>query len=200
MACPRWAASLAFLVLASCTGEPDPVPVEDLRRLVLQPADLPTGFRQFDWGRITRTDVPPGPRADPVRFDRVDGWKARYRRTGSATSAGPLVVESRADVFRSEDGAEQDLAAYRIQFQGDVRQGSGSGRLVAVPMIGEEVVAMTLVQEAVEPVRFYSVAWRQGSVTASVSVNGFDGRVSLEDAVRLARAQAGRITAVVSSS
>jgi hypothetical protein len=172
--------------------------MEDLPRLVLQPADLPAGFRQFDWGRITRTDVQP-PRADPVRFDRVDGWKARYRRSAS-TGTGPLVVESRADVFRSEDGAEQDLAAYRIQFEGDIREASGSGRLVPVPLIGDEAVAMTLVQEALEPVRFYSVAWRQGNVTASVSINGFDGKVSLEDAVRLARAQAARITAVVSSA
>jgi hypothetical protein len=43
-------------------------------------------------------------------------------------------------------------------------------------------------------VRFYSVAWRDGSVTALVRVNGFDGRLTLSDALALARAQEERIS------
>jgi hypothetical protein len=186
------------LALAACTGGAE-VPVGALQDLVLQPADLPPSFRQFDVGRIRRTDVPPGPRVDPARFDRLDGWKARYTRAGSPTTTGPLVVESRADVFQSEDGAERDLAAYRAQFERDIQEGGDSGRLLAAPLLGDEAVAMTLVEQAVDPVRFYAVAWRQGNVTASVAINGFDGKVSLEDAVRLARSQSARIADAASS-
>jgi hypothetical protein len=186
------------LALAACTGGAE-VPIGALQDLVLQPADLPPSFRQFDVGRIRRTDVPPGPRVDPARFDRLDGWKARYTRAGSPTTTGPLVVESRADVFQSEDGAERDLAAYRAQFERDIQEGGDSGRLLAAPLLGDEAVAMTLVEQAVDPVRFYAVAWRQGNVTASVAINGFDGKVSLEDAVRLARSQSARIADAASS-
>lgn len=180
------------VALVSCTGGSG-VPVRALPDLVLHPADLPPGFRQFDVGRITRPDIPPGPRVDPARFDRLDGWKARYTRAGSPTTTGPLVVESRADVFQAEYGADRDLAAYRAQFERDIREGGDSGRLLAAPAIGDEAVAMTVVQQGDNTVRFYTVAWRQGNVTASVSINGFDGNLSLEDAVRLARAQSARI-------
>jgi hypothetical protein len=186
------------VALASCTGG-DKVPARALPDLVLHLADLPPDFRQFDVGRITRTDVPPGPRVDPVRFDRLDGWKARFTRAGSPTTTGPLVVESRADLFQTEDGAERDLAAYRAQFERDLREGGDSGQLLTPPSLGDEAVAMTSVRQAPDPVRFYTVAWRQGNVTASVSINGFDGKVSLEDAIRLARSQSARIADAASS-
>src|SRR5262245_23440586 len=69
-------------------------------------------WTRFDWGKQQRGDQPSGSRSDPARFGRVDGWKARYRRPGTRQTDGPLIVESRADVFDDKDGARQDYEAY----------------------------------------------------------------------------------------
>jgi hypothetical protein len=103
------------------------------------------------------------------------------------------VIESRADVFLSEEGAARDLAAYRTQFQN--AGFGGSARLLAVPPIGDDAGAVTFVQPGLRPVRYFIVAWRHGNVTASIAVNGFEGRLALEDTVRLARKQQRRIAA-----
>ena len=44
-------------------------------------------------------------------------------------------------------------------------------------------------------VRYYTVAWRERNATASVSVNGFNGKLTLSDALKLARAQERRMAA-----
>src|SRR3954464_2516488 len=103
-------------LLAGCGGGTKTVPSSKLPKLVLQQADLRGPYTAFDVGRQTQLDWVPGPRSNPARFGRKDGWKARYNRPGSATTRGPLVVESRADVFKDAAGATKDLAAYRAQF------------------------------------------------------------------------------------
>lgn len=181
-------AAAAALTLAAACGGGETVAVGKLPRLVLQPDDM-RGFTLFDEGRQSRADLGAGERADPGRFGRKGGWKARYRRSGGEGTRGPLVVESRADLFEKTDGAKKELDAYR-------RQLVPSERPVQAPELGDEAAAFTTTQESLAgDVRFYTIAWREANVTASVLVEGFDGNISLDDALALARKQERRIRA-----
>lgn len=191
-------AILVLVLLASgCSlggGGGATVQVGELSRLVLQPDDLPRVFLRFDEGRQAIADNPGGSRGDPARFGRQDGWKARYRRAGTPRTAGPLVVESRADVFESSSGGDDDLEAARR----DLEQAELEWQPIDEPGLGEESFAATLVQGGgTSEVRFYQVFWRQANVTASLSVNGFEGRVTLAETLELARKQEQRISAAV---
>jgi hypothetical protein len=152
------------------------------KALLLQPADLPRVFTRFDHGELTFTDFQAGPREDPARFERQGGWKARYRRPGSTSTRGPLLVVSMIDVFSDADHAARDLEAYEMVFSE-----RGRPRPAAV---GEQALARIT---GVGTVRYFDVAWRQANVTASLSVQGFRGRISLADVVELARKQERRI-------
>lgn len=170
--------------LAGCGGHADLVPKGKLAQLVLQPADLSAAFVQFDGGRQVRLDAPPGPRGNPTRYGREDGWKARYHRAGDAATRGPLVVSSRADLFAKAGGAEDDLKAYREQLAA-----VPGARLLDDPQLADGAVASTSQQAG--GARTYTVAWRDRNVSASIEVNGF--HLALADALRLARAQERRI-------
>jgi hypothetical protein len=182
--------TLVIAVLAAACGGAGGTAVRpsQLPRLVLQPADLGGAFTRFDVGRQAQLDRVPGPRADPTRFGREGGWKARYNRPGTPTTRGPLVVESRADVFRDAGGATKDLAAYRAQFG----QQAG-GRPVRAGRLGAAAAAVMQQRPGRPAARFISVAWRDGNVTASVTVNGFAPGLRPADALALARAQERRI-------
>jgi hypothetical protein len=183
------AAGLLVVALAGCGSSARLVPEAKLSSLVLQPADLPASFRQFDGGRQVRIDAVGGPRQETDRFGRQGGWKARYHRAGAgAATRGALVVESRADVFASADGAAHDLDAYRAQYAA-----VPGSRSLASPELGDEAVATTQLQ--VGGIRHYTVAWRDRNVTASIAVNGFDGRLTVADALAYARRQERRISA-----
>jgi hypothetical protein len=189
--------SLLAVLAAGCGGERGSnITVQTLPSLVLQQSDLPDVFSRFDLGKIAQADTPSGLRSDSTRFGREDGWKARYKRSGSASTRGPLVVESRVDLFSGPDGAKRDLNAYRGQFDATIADFAPSAGLVEVPKLGDEAVAMTLLQVGTPRVRYFTIAWRDGDVTASVSVNGFDRRLTRAQALDLARRQQQRITAV----
>jgi hypothetical protein len=189
---------VALLALGGCAGigEDDAGAIKEaeLASLVLQPDDLTGSWLLFDEGRQATADAPLGPRGDPTRFGRVEGWKARYRRSGTAATRGPLVVESRADLFAGEDGAEDDFRA----LEEDLEAGRllGAAERLDAPTLGDETVAATLRQgEGDAVLRYFVVAWRQDGVTASVLVNGFDRGTKLSDALALARKQQRRIEA-----
>jgi hypothetical protein len=190
---------LVALACTGCMGGDDraaEITKADLRRLVLQPADLPRVFRQFDAGELGSSDIRPGPREDPLRFGRQTGWKARYSRSGSPETRGPLVIESRVDLFGDEEGADDDLEAYRSELEATVKQIGPTERQLPDAEIGEEAVLFSAIQGSGQrAVRFYALAWREANVTASLVVNGFDGRVFVEDVLRLARKQQKRIAA-----
>ena len=188
--------TLLPLVYTGCMGgdEDAQVSKDDLGSLVLQREDLPPLFTRFDSGELAVTDIRPGPRAEQSRFGRVAGWKARYRRSGSAQASGPLVVESRVDLFRNNGGAAQDLAAYREELAQTVDGFKGPARSLDPPGVGEGSAAITLTQRGGQvSVRLFTIAWRRAELTASISVNGFEGRVVLGDALALARKQDRRI-------
>jgi hypothetical protein len=194
-------AALAAIVLAGCSplgDESEPaIPATTLPMLVLQPGDLDGAFVRFDEGPLAIADSPVGERADPERFGREGGWKARYRRQDA--TEGPLVVESRVDLFDGS-GAEEELDLHRDELELQARSPSDL-ELVDVPELGDEAFALAAPEDA-EPGSFVSitVAWRDTNVTASVTANGLGGRLELADVVALARAQQERIDAALHPS
>ena len=192
---PSRALALACIVLATavaaCMGDSEGViePVA-LPQLVLQPEDLGDGFVRFAEGRLTRADFQPGPREDPARFGRIDGWKARYRLNETGTPPGPLVVVSTVDLFDEGGAAERDLDAYREEFELARGAAVGVARTVDVPTVGDETFGTSLEQAGVF---YHTIAWRFENVTASVLVQGFE--LSVDDAIAFARKQQQRIAA-----
>jgi hypothetical protein len=182
----RRALTLGLLVLAGCGGGGDSLEASDLRDLVLQPAELPA-FQRFDEGRQLLGDARPGARMDPGRFGREDGWKARYRRI-DRSAVGPQVIESRADLFGDDDGARKVLGAARREH--DDTEGATP---LAGLTLGDESAGYVLVEPGLHPVVTYRIEWRDGRVTASITVNGFEGRLTRNDALALARTQDARI-------
>jgi hypothetical protein len=185
-------AALAILVLlAGCAGDDATVTRAELPRVVLQPADLGRVWVRFDEGRQIGPDAPPGLRADPPRFGRLEGWKARYRRPGSPATRGALVIESRADLFGDADGAESDFEL----LEPDPTEGLGSAaERLHTPSLGDEAAAAWFVQgEGRRAVRFVVISWRHGNVVASLQANGFAGSFGTDDALALARKQARRL-------
>jgi hypothetical protein len=185
------------VVVAGCAGgdgDEQAVPATKMRLVVLQPADLSKAFVRFDEGPVRLADTPPGPRGDPERFGREGGWKARYRRPGSPTTKGPLVVESRIDVFEGEDGAKSEFDAYREELESEA---GGAGRWLDVPRIGDDAQAATSGSGSANSVRAFRLVWRDGNVTAAIAANGFEGRLRLSEVVELARKQQRRIAAAL---
>ena len=180
---------LAALVAASCTAPEQHIPADQLSSLVLQPADLPS-FSQFGIGAQIGADAHAGPRKDPTRFGRLGGWIARYRPADAAVRSGPLVVESRADLFPSTSSAKQDLDAYNTEYEATIA--SSSGKKLGSVTVGDEARAFTFGGGADF---FYVVTWRTANSTASVLVEG--SAVTLDDAVALARKQSARVTAAI---
>lgn len=189
MRAPATIVAAALLVLAGCGSSADPVPKAKLGALVLHQGDVAAAFQPFDEGAQVGIDAVAGPRHDPARFGREGGWKARYHRSGTAATSGPLVIESRADLFADAGGAKDDLDAYRRQFEQ-----TPAARVVPVETVGAAAVASTQLQAGSPGVRYYTVAWRDRNVTASVTVNGFEGKLALADALALARRQERRIS------
>jgi len=182
--------ALAALVAGCAGGDEERIDKSDVPNLVLQEADLPRVWIVFDVGRQARADAPPGERSDPRRFGREDGWKARYRRPGSLATVGPLVIESRADLFGSVSGARDDLDA----LENGLAEALPGATIIDRPKLGEEALAAMLLQGAGErSVRFYLVAWREANATASIFVNGFARTTTLEQALALARKQQTRL-------
>ncbi len=184
---------LAAIMVGGCAGDSGGISESALSTVVLQPADLPKPFQQFDEGRLGVAETTGSLRTDPVRFSRLDGWKARYRRPGTMATPGPLVIESRADLFEADEGAAQDFDAYRKELEQAVQ--ATRGRLLASPELGSEAVAMTFREDRV---RFFRIAWRHANVTALLFVNGFDQRLELPDVLELARKQQRRLEAAAS--
>jgi hypothetical protein len=187
------------LALAAC-GSGGETKALRLDGLVLRPADLGARFSRFDAGRQTRLDAHEGPRHDPERFGRQDGWKARFRRAGAtAATAGPIVVDSRVDEFHDEGGAKDDLEAYEEEWNATVvASGATDAERPRIHGLGDDARALDLLQGTRRSgQRLIVVAWRAGRVTASVSVTGFASKLTLADVVALARRQDSHIERAV---
>jgi hypothetical protein len=187
----RRAAALALvaIALAGCGGSHGAIPATDLGKLVLRQQDVGAPFAPFSSGPQTQLDNQGTPRSDPARDGREGGWIARFHRSGSVSTTGPLVVESRVDVFKSDGGAKKDVGLYGTMFAA-----APGAQSVAPPKLGDQSVATTFVQAGTKPLRFYRIAWRYENATASVTAEGFDGRLRLADALALARKQQRLLT------
>jgi hypothetical protein len=183
---PRVAIVVLALLVAGCSGDSNKVPHSALSALVLQPSDLPSAFQQFDEGQQSRADAPGGARAEAGRFGRIGGWKSRYRRGGGVDTQGPLVIESRADLFESGGGAKDELEEISRE----------TGVEPADRGLGDDVVVVRKAQAGF-PRRLvtFVVAWRSDNVVGSITANGFQGRLNKADALQLARKQQARIAA-----
>ena len=177
---------LAAALVAGCGGGGKRISEANLSRLVLREQDLPPVFSSFNFGKQAHLDNSGTTRADPARYGRKGGWIARYNRPGSSNTRGPLVVESRADLFADAGGAKDDLAAYRVDFS---RIPGSDLHVLSLPKLGDAAFGVTFVQPGAKPVRFFRIAWRDRNVSASVTVQGFGGRIALSDALALARKQ-----------
>ena len=187
------------VLLAACSVRGDgggaTVEQSELAQTVLQPADLPRVFMRFDEGPQGLADSRGGRREEVDRFGREGGWKARYRRSGTTQTKGALVVASLVDVFDSVGGAEEEYDA----LQGDLAAGELGWQDVEAPQIGDESAARTVVQgSGPTGVRFFLIAWRVDNAVATLEANGFDKRMTLAEALALARKQQTRLAAAAS--
>lgn len=180
------------LLLAGCSlGDDDggaSIERAQLEALVLKAEDLPEAFIPFDEGRQGIADRPIGERSDPARFGRIDGWKARYRRTGTSRTKGPLVIASLADLFESAEGAKDELEA--------IEEAGFEAR--EAPDVGDEARAWESLQGGAGGVRYYLIAWREENATASLLASGFEGRITFDEVLALARKQAARMSRAAS--
>ncbi|MFL5929455.1 MAG: hypothetical protein ACJ77E_21180 [Gaiellaceae bacterium] len=174
------------IALAGCGSSSHSISADDVRGFVLRQQDVGRPFDSFYSGPPTQLDTQGTPRSDPRRFGREAGWLARYHRPGSAATRGPLVVESRVDVFKETGGARDDLAAYRHALAVGAPRPS---RPLDVAKLGDEAIGLTFVQPGAKPLRFYRLAWRYRNATASITAEGFEGNLTARDAVALARKQ-----------
>ena len=182
---------LLVAIASGCADDDDEPPLvrSELPRLVLQPDDLTPEWSSFDEGRQARADALTGARADPGRFGRLDGWKARYRRPGSVQTEGPLVVESRADLFGAVSGAEQDFDAAVEELE----QSTGPSRPVERLDLGDEGRSLVGAAGSTGELVTVTVVWRERNVVATVTANGFSGSLSAADVAELARLQQQRL-------
>jgi len=187
----RVALVVCALAVAGCGSSGGKVTVtpSELPGTVLQPADVPSSWTQFANEEQARIDMHPGPRQSPTRFGRESGWIARYRGT---QHGNPVVVESRADVFDSVNGAKKDLDAYRDEIKAGVPGSGATTKLLPAPALGEGSVAGELRQG---PSVFMIVAWRRSNETASITLEGRAKTATLGDGVQLARRQDKRLAA-----
>jgi len=181
--------ALTAVLLSGCDSQ-SAIAKSRLSALVLSQKDMPSGFSEFYNGPQVRLDNQGSARSDASRDGREGGWIARLRRTDPGQTQGPLVIESRADLFKDSGGARADLAAYRVLFS----QTSGAElKNVVVSGLGDEAAGITFTQPGGRTLRYYRIAWRYRNATASVLIEGFDGELSLSDAESLARKQETRM-------
>src|SRR5207237_10404077 len=129
----------AAVLLAGCDSQ-SAIPKDKLSTLVLSQKDMPSGFSEFYNGAQVRLDNQGTVRSDASRDGREGGWIARLRRDDSSQTQGPLVIESRADLFKDSGGARSDLDAYRVLFS---RTSGSELKTVAVSGLGVEAVGIT---------------------------------------------------------
>src|SRR5256885_2623290 len=139
--------ALAAVLLAGCDSQ-SAIPKDKLSTLVLSQKDMPSGFSEFYNGAQVRLDNQGTVRSDASRDGREGGWIARLRRDDSGQTQGPLVIESRADLFKDSGGARSDLAAYRVLFS---RTSGSELKNVAASRLADEARGLTLSQPGGRP-------------------------------------------------
>lgn len=180
---------LAAVLLADACNDGSTIAATKLSQLVLTEQDMPA-FAVFYKGPQVRLDNQGTDRADPSRNGREGGWIVRFHPAQSTTTTGPLVVESRADLFKAADGAKSDFAAYLTLLSG---RNGGDQKEFGIPGLAQDARGVTFTQVGGRTLRFYRIAWRDRNATASVTVEGFDGDVTQDQAIAIAKKQEAHI-------
>lgn len=165
------------------------IPATKLSQLVLSEQEM-SGFAAFYKGPQVRLDNQGTNRSDAGRFDREGGWIIRFHPAQSTTTTGPLIVESRADLFKAADGAKSDFAAYAALLSG---RNGGDQKAFGIPGLAQDSRGVTFTEVGGRTLRFYRIAWRDRNATASITVEGFDGDVTQDQAIALAKKQEAHI-------
>jgi hypothetical protein len=179
----------AVLVLAACDAGTTPVPTSKVNQLTLTEQDLP-GFLAFYKGPQVQLDNQGTNRTNASRFGREGGSIIRLHPADSTQTNGALVIESRADLFKDSDGAKSDFALY----QALLKRPTGSGvSQISIPGLTQDSIGVTFTEAGGRTLRFFRIAWRDRNVTAAITVEGFDGSVSQDQAIALAKKQENHI-------
>lgn len=193
------AAALAAVVVPAAQGVPQPArPAHpDTRTMVIQLADLPSGFGVDQGAYVSNAQLARegDARKDYAKLGRVTGYNVTYKRPGLA---GVLVLDAFASIYRSTAGAHDSL---RLSLAGAVKDGGPGFRWVpSVSALGSEArVYLVSTKQNGMAVDYYTVAWRHGRVFAEVICGGVSGQISPAQALALARKQEARITAAFTS-
>jgi hypothetical protein len=177
------------LVLPACgaTHTAKPLSDEQLQTLVLQSDDLSPSMARFSFEHELRSEQSPVLAGDPSRFDRQDGWVARYRRRGNPRIQGPLTVVSTIEMFARPAGASQYLDA--VEKRDEEVAPTGGLKEVIFPTIGSNSHTLASAHTPRGSVRYVVVTWRDGRFVGSVSASGYAELMSIADVVALARSQ-----------
>lgn len=186
--------ALAPLEAAAATAA-----VREPSRMVVQLADLPTGFTA-----TTRRERPnatvakeTGVKLETLRaWGRVDGFEAAYDRPvdPSAPPRGAAMVSSAVSVYRGASGLRKAFAA-------SVKRIGDAGKPRHVPKtlpgkVGDEArLWETRFSQDGIPIVLYTVVWRSDRALAHVAVAGVAGRLTAADALAIARKQDVRLRA-----
>ena len=105
---------LTMAMLAACGGD-DGLSVEEaLRRMVLQPEDLPEAFVQADESLTTNEEIAAGDTARKTLLEswgRLLGYEVAYGPAGEALEDSPVTgINVAANLYRTEEGAGDAFA------------------------------------------------------------------------------------------
>jgi ABC-type amino acid transport substrate-binding protein len=197
----RYAAAAAALLAAAVVqaaaahdGAMAPVRV-DARTMVLQPADLPTGFGHAQGGYVSNAKLQQQSEVvkDYAKLGRLTGYDVSYARPAAS---GVLGLDSFASLYRSSAGAH---SSFLQSVAGARRQGGAAFRSLPVPTpLGSEtrLYLVTTMQSGLK-VDYYTVAWRHGRVFAEVMGGGVSGTFEPAELVALAAKQEARISSAL---
>lgn len=176
--------TLVFLILAAAAmALPAGAGNLDPGKLVLRPADVPSGFtidRDGTGVRSNAKEAKSEPRLEPLlrRWKRLTGYEAEFVR-------GKVRIESRIDIFVGREGAKElvawiDREIRKLGLSGLSRRRAGMGD-------------QGWVYRARYPVPATIVLWRYGRVSAGVAGTLLPQNTTLA----LARVQQRRIATAV---
>jgi len=190
---------------------------EQLKRMVLQPGDLPAGFSMEEGSFSTNEQVASGG-ADPqaelaslTEWGRILGHNVVFSPDSTVTNeAGVLIVESTVSLYESDSGAAASFAdavktARAVDWQANIT-GAKDLRVEEVPpldvademlwlrisgtaLIGEEATEQAFVEDM--------VVLRVGRVRGSVAMASAGGSAAAQLAESLVRSQAADMAAGV---
>ncbi len=178
--------------LSARSSSPDP------KSLVLQLADMPTGFglksAQYRSNEMVARENNK-PLSKILSWGRINGYKVVYTKPVALSSLlkGPIEIDSTASVYRAARGAR---ASFADSLAGLSKKDPKRKlkQLAVGTGLGEQARLYTYVEKSGGfTIRVFLVAWRTDRFIASVLTGGVDGGIESESAVDLAKGQQARL-------